>query len=303
MFPALNSRDAMQSCAGTSEDDKLHSERVEAGSSFSQRSSALGWELSSSSTARNSLNGWSTDGEALEAGFLVFDDNGSDEGDDIDAREGMEECWRQACKRQRTQVCSDRQLVRFVASWGPQIGRLVDIRSATQLSVTYWLREDVRALCVFHREDNQVRIFACSQMERCEAASTVGEVAARQFFLDLGAEDLRCGVFVAMELFTVGSQAMQLGRLGLLRPQLLLLCRSPGRQRALLGALRTLMDELMLHETSSTTRSAFHQMSDRKSEQDLPSCSWTSLNANDSVETGLSSERLTVDELLRTVED
>lgn len=196
---------------------------------------------------------------------------------------GAEENWRRACSRQRLKANATRTLVRTVASWGPQPARLVDLRTGGQLVVTYWLRDDVKALCIFNREDTQVRVCACSHMERCEEAAAAPEVAARRFFLGLRSEELRRAVLVTMERSAQGAQVFQREFASNLRPQLLLLCADSRKQRDLLGALHALMSELMLHDLPATSaRSPFYELtgsqrSEEEAECDHPLSSWPSV--------------------------
>lgn len=212
---------------------------------------------------------------------LLVPDDGAGVGLGASGAEGASQGdgWRRACGQHRAKACLDRALVRSVAGWGPQVGRLVDLHTGRQSLVTYWLRDDVKALCVFGREDTQVHIFPCSQVERCEAASVADEVVARQFFLGLQSRDLRRGVFVTMERFAQGLQVMQQGQMAPLRKQLLLLCSSSERRRELLGALRTLVDELLVHEHhSGSTCRTFCPVSDsdrtKDEADDRDPCGW-----------------------------
>lgn len=124
--------------------------------------------------------------------------------------------WEQSCEDHRAKVSRVKELVRSVVGWGPQVGHLVDLRTGARNAVTYWLRDDVRALCVFDHEDTQVRVYSCGQMERCEKLSASPEVGARQFFLDLDDEALSCGLMVVMERSAHSTAVIHQGHLGTL---------------------------------------------------------------------------------------
>lgn len=155
-----------------------------------------------------------------------------------------------------------------MVAWGPQVGHLVDLRTGSRSAVTYWLREDVRALCIFDHEDTQVRVYSCGQMERCERLSAAPEACARQFFLDLGDDALGRGLMIVMERSAHSTAVMHQGHLGIFRAQLVLLCASRRQQQALLAAIQSLTAELVLREIGSgcSAHSAFRQLSDRREE-------------------------------------
>merc|ERR1712232_47913 len=108
-------------------------------------------------------------------------------------------------------VSSQKALVKHVAEWGPQVGHIVDLHTGAHQTVTYWLRDDVRALCIFNRDDTQVRSYSCAQMERCEDLEKASDVTVRRFFLGLSVEDLRRGVLVTMERVTHSIQIVHQG--------------------------------------------------------------------------------------------
>lgn len=170
--------------------------------------------------------------------------------------------WEQSCEDHRAKVSRVKELVRSVVGWGPQVGHLVDLRTGARKAVTFWLRDDVRALCIFDHEDTQVRVYSCGQMERCERLSTAPEVGARQFFLNLDDDALGCGLMIVMERSAHSTAVMHQGHLGIFRAQLALLCASRRQQQALLGAVQALTAELVLREIGSGARthsSAFRQ--------------------------------------------
>jgi hypothetical protein len=84
----------------------------------------------------------------------------------------------------------------------------------------------------------------------------------RQFFLGLETEDLKRGVLITMERSTHGVQVIQQGHVGMLRAQLLLLCKDRSYQKALAGAIRALMEELLVHDREPISVDAFCQMTD-----------------------------------------
>lgn len=170
--------------------------------------------------------------------------------------------WEQSCEDHRAKVSRVKELVRSVVGWGPQVGHLLDLRTGARSAVTFWLRDDVRALCIFDHEDTQVRVFSCGQMERCERLATCPEVCARQFFLGLDGALLGRGLLIVMERSAHSTAVMHQGHLGIFRAQLALLCASRRQQQALLGAVQALTAELVLREIGSGERthsSAFRQ--------------------------------------------
>lgn len=190
--------------------------------------------------------------------FRVFEE------DELGSPEVSVRAWRQTCDDQRARSTAERALIQQVVDWGPEAGRLVDLRNGKHASVTYWLRDDLRALCLFDMEEMQVRVYQCAQMERCEAADNAPEVSSREFFLGLGADAARRGIFVTMERFAHSVEVLQQGHVGQLRTQLLLLCRSRSCQKALLAAIRALMAELLVHDHRPGSTDAFHQLSDER---------------------------------------
>lgn len=183
------------------------------------------------------------------------------------ASRSEEVSWEQSCEDHRAKVSQVKDLVRSVVGWGPQVGHLVDLRTGTRTAVTYWLRDDVRALCIFDHNDTQVRVYSCGQMERCEKLSVAPEVAARQFFLDLDDEAFSCGLMIVMERSAHSTAVIHQGHLGIFRAQLVLLCASRRQQKALLGAIQALTAELVLREIGSgSVHSAFRQESENRSE-------------------------------------
>lgn len=172
------------------------------------------------------------------------------------AAAGTTASWEQACEDHRAKVSRVKALVRSVVAWGPQVGHLVDLRTGARCAVTYWLREDVRALCIFDHEDTQVRVYACGQMERCEELSAAPEVCARQFFLGIDDDALGCGLMIVMERSAHSFAVMVQGHLGIFRAQLVLLLASRRQQQALLGALSALTAELVLRDVGGQSSGA-----------------------------------------------
>jgi len=170
--------------------------------------------------------------------------------------------WRRACEQQRAQAIAGKALVRQVADWGPEAGTLVDIHTGVHRPVTYWLRDDVRAFCVFDRDDTQVRVYSCSQMERVDGLEKATEVVARQFFLGLREEDMRKGILITMERSAHGRHVVQQGHVGMLRAQLMLLSKSSMHQQDLLGAIRAINAEFLVHDRPPHSGDAFCQLSD-----------------------------------------
>jgi len=170
--------------------------------------------------------------------------------------------WRMECEKQRARAIVDKGLVRQVAEWGPEVGAIVDLHTGLHRIVTYWLRDDVRALCIFDREDTQVRVYSCSQMETCVELGAAPEVVARHFFLGLGPDDMRRGIFVSMERAVHSRHVVQQGHVGLIRAQIALLCRTRDFQKDLLHAIRVLAAEFLVHDRPPRSADAFCQMSD-----------------------------------------
>lgn len=174
--------------------------------------------------------------------------------------------WRHDCRLQRARAEAERALVRRVADWGPQVGHLVDLRTGDHRPVTFWVRDDVRALCIFDRQDTQVRVYLCNHMASCQEAASSPEVSARQFFLGFKHEDLSRGLLVTMEK-SHAVQVVHQGHIGTLRAQLLLICRDRAHCEALLGALRALTAELLLHEPNFDSGRSFRPVSEREGEE------------------------------------
>lgn len=182
-----------------------------------------------------------------------------------ESRGSSNRSWRHCCEKQRAKLSDNKALVRRVAAWGPEVGHLVDLRTGRHRVATYWLRDDARSLCIFNLEDTQVRVYACAQMERCESVNDAPEVTARQFFLGLDAESLTRAIFITMERTTHSMQVASQGHVGIVRAQLLLLCKDCETQRDLLGALRALMAEMLVHNGSAPSADAFNQLSEHAS--------------------------------------
>jgi len=228
----------------------------------SERSlSSAGWRPSSGRDAR-----WDavapSDRDALAIGALSHED------------------WRLSCLKQRARIGADREMVRRVADWGPQQRELVNIHCGVHRDVTYWLRDDVRSLCVFDRAEAQIRVYGCAQIERCEPVDAAIEVVARQFFLGLDSRDLRRALLVTMENSAHGKAVLQQGHLGILRAQVLLLCVDQTRARLLLAGVRILMAELLLRDMATNESShTFHQLSTRREPDVLPEEPFTETHA------------------------
>lgn len=186
-------------------------------------------------------------------------------GRDSESHNSSDRSWRRSCEKQRAKLSAEKALVRRVAEWGPEVGHLVDLHTGKHKMVTYWLRADARALCLFDLGDTQVRMFSCAQMERCESLNDAPEVTARRFFLGFDAEGLRRGVLITMERSTHSVQVSSQGHIGIVRAQLLLLCKDEAMQQALLGALRALMAELLVHDAKPQSADAFNQLSEHGS--------------------------------------
>jgi len=170
--------------------------------------------------------------------------------------------WRKECKQLRTKLHEGRQVVQDVAEWGPQVGHRVDLHTGKHLPVTFWLREDIRALCLFDREDTHVRMYLCGQMESCDEVERCPEVRARQFFLNLADEGLSQCLLVTMEQAAHGVRVMHQGHVGTLRTQVLLRCKDHAQRKELLRALRVLNAELLVHEQSDKVHTPFLQLSE-----------------------------------------
>mmetsp|Transcript_41530 Transcript_41530/g.134081 ORF Transcript_41530/g.134081 Transcript_41530/m.134081 type:complete len:458 (-) Transcript_41530:68-1441(-) len=171
--------------------------------------------------------------------------------------------WRQSCEERRGRASVERALVQQVVDWGPQVGHVVDLRTGEHRTVTFWLREDVRALCVFDRtRDMQVRLFLSSHMDKVVETEQATEVFARQFFLNLDQDGLRRGLLITMSK-SHAVQVVHQGHIGAIRAQLLLLCKDRQHRKAMVGALRALMSELMVHELPPESARNFVPLSER----------------------------------------
>lgn len=172
--------------------------------------------------------------------------------------------WRLACDRQRGKVTTEKLLVKNVAEWGPQIGHLVDLRSGEHRPVTFWVRDDVRAFCMYDRVVEQVRVFLCANMEKCQDADSAVEVVARRFFLGISTEDVKRGLLITMEKGVHSIQVVHQGHLANLCTQLLLLCRDSSQKMSLLRAMRSLMAEMLVHERSPADSPDFIPLSEHR---------------------------------------
>merc|ERR1712232_283826 len=170
--------------------------------------------------------------------------------------------WRQACEKNHTQLLAERAIVREVAGRGPDSGVIVDLHTGHHRTVTYWLRDDVRSLCVFDSEPSRLRVFSCVEIEQCSVIEQAAEVIARKFFLGLRPEDMQRGVLITMERSAHGRHVVQQGRVALLRVQVLLLCRTRDIRDTLVCAIRALMAEFLVHDRPPYSGDAFHQVSD-----------------------------------------
>eukprot|EP00927_Polykrikos_kofoidii_P063185 TRINITY_DN58005_c0_g1_i1.p1 TRINITY_DN58005_c0_g1~~TRINITY_DN58005_c0_g1_i1.p1 ORF type:complete len:401 (+),score=56.66 TRINITY_DN58005_c0_g1_i1:274-1476(+) len=170
--------------------------------------------------------------------------------------------WRRECDRQRARVAADKALVNQVSGWGPEAGTIVDIHTGRHRPVTYWLRSDVRALCIFDREGAKVQVYPCNKVERCEDVAQSEEITARTFFLGLDKSAMRRGMIVTMDRQVYGRQVMSQGRVGTLNAKVFLLCKERKAQKLLRAAINVLAAELMVRDKSPTTCDAFRQLPD-----------------------------------------
>ena len=177
--------------------------------------------------------------------------------------------WRTACSEHRMRALEDRALTKHVAEWGPQGAHVVDLHTGKHMQVTFWLRDDVKALCVFDCQDGCVGVYVCSQMEDCEEVENA-EATSRRFFLGLSNADLRRGILITMDMQVHSIQILHQGQLRVRRAQILLLLKDRDTRKALLGAMNAMRHELLLQErTPDSVHSAFQQISSRRDENPL----------------------------------
>lgn len=177
--------------------------------------------------------------------------------------------WRKSLEIQKIRAMANKTIVQRVADWGPTAGCLVGLHTGAHRQVTYWLRQDVRALCIFGEKNSKVSVYLAAQMESIEELESSTEVLVRQFFLGLCSADMKRGLLITMQIQAHSVPVVHQGHLGRQQARLLILCKDQAYKKDLLAALRALSDEITLHElwTVSTNASGFREIASRREKE------------------------------------